>query len=196
MSCTFFVPRRFDSRYSILGRWLRHRLCDPRQAEAWYLIAVSMLALGFLLTQYLAWALLKSAILAEPGGTVAIAFWLFQIVGLGLCVGGCVVGFAPAITVTCSPMELHLQQGSKTLALSLEDILSAETISGLQFHRHYARYAATQAFVNQVHDEVLLIKTARWPVVLGLAPEDQKALQQHLNDHALPVFSARMAQVA
>ncbi|MFQ5571422.1 MAG: hypothetical protein ACE5G0_17225, partial [Rhodothermales bacterium] len=147
MRRTFSVPSRFHPAYSLLGRWMQRLLGDTRRAEALFIVALSMILLGLILAQYVAWMFLKPAIVAEPIGTVAMTFWGCQIGGVMVCVLTCVLGFRPALTVTTTEGGLHLHQGTHTLTLAYNDITSVEPISPLLFHRHYGRYAATQVFI-------------------------------------------------
>ncbi|NNF58181.1 MAG: hypothetical protein HKN04_08055, partial [Rhodothermaceae bacterium] len=64
-----------------------------------------------------------------------------------------------------------------------------ERITADACHRHWRRYAATQAFVNRLPDELLLLRTTSGPVVLGLAPDALDRLEAHLAEH-LEVESA------
>jgi hypothetical protein len=169
---------------------------DERQAEAAYLIAVSMLLLVLLLTQYLAWALLGPTMQADPAGSVTLLFWAAQGVGMILFVLLGVIGFKPAVTVTIEPAGLHLRQGERTCTVCYGDMDAAEPLSAVLFHRHYARYAATQVFVSQMPTTLLLIKTAQAPVVVGLRPEDHLALLHHLQAELTPAFDFPTARVA
>ena len=179
-----------------MGRGLRRFLGDARQAEAWFLITLSMLGLGLLLAQYFAWVWLQPAIQAAPGGPVAMAFWISQLSALVLGLGTCVVGFTPAITVTMTPEGLHLRRGRHERLLDYEAITSAESIPALLYHRHYGQYAATQAFVNRMTPRVLMLHTAEAPVALGLPPDDHDAVLHLLEEHLAPTFEAPIAQVA
>ncbi len=196
MHRTFHVPPRFHAAYSLLGRGLRRLLGDARQAEAWFLIALSMLGLGLLLAQYFAWVWLQSAILATPGGSVAAAFWLAQLGGLALCVTTCIIGFTPAVTVTMTPAGVHLRRGRHEHVLRYDAITSAESIPALLYHRHYGQYAATQAFINRMTPRVLLLHTPDAPVALGLLPDDHDAVRHLLEERLTPAFDVPIAQVA
>ncbi len=196
MHRTFKVRPRFHPAHSLLGRGLRRLLGDARRAEAWFLIALSMIALGLLLAQFFTWMWLKPAILAAPDGPVAVAFWVGQVGALALGLLTCVVGFTPAVTVTATPTGLHLRRGRHERALRYDAITSAESISALLYHRHYGKYAATQAFVNRMTPRVLLLHTAEAPVALGLLPEDHDALLHLLEERLALAFEASIVQVA
>jgi hypothetical protein len=169
---------------------------DRRQAEAMYLIVVSMLLLGLLLAQYLIWALLNPTILSDPAGPVALTFWGTQVGGFVLCGLLCFLGFKPAVSASIEPNGIHLRQGQCTASLTYDEIESVEPLSALLFHRHYARYAATQAFISRMPATLLLIRTPDDPVVVGLRPEDHTALLHHLNAEQAPVFDLPTARVA
>lgn len=196
MRRTFYVPRRFHPAYSLLGRWLQRRVGDVRQAEAFFLIILALLLLALLLAQYVAWVLLKPAILAAPTGTVALAFWGVQ---AGTFTGGllaCAVGFRPAVSVTVTASGLCLEQGRRMLTLALEEVEATTPISALRFHRHYARYAATHVFANRVTPEALLLQTAFGPVAVGLLPADHAALQTLLEARLALAFPLPARRVA
>jgi hypothetical protein len=70
-----------------------------------------------------------------------------------------------------------------------------DTVSATTYHRHYRRYAATAAFVGAPRDELLLFRTERGPVVVGLGDaEAQAALRTHVEtaeaDASTPVPQA------
>ena len=196
MHRTFHVPPRFHPAYSLLGRGLHRLVGDAQRAEAFFLVALSMLALGLLLAQYFAWMVLKPVILAAPAGPVAMAFWLGQVSTVALSLSTCVVGFAPALAVTLTPTHLHLRQGRHERVLPYDAIIATESISALTYHRHYRPYAATQAFVNRMTPEVLLLHTPEAPVALGLLPEDHDTVLHLLEDRLAPLFDAPVARVA
>ena len=196
MHRTFHVPARFHPASSLLGRGLRRLVGDARQAEALFLVALSMLALGLLLAQFFAWMWLKPAILAAPTGPVALAFWMSQVGALVLVLLTCVVGFAPAISITLNPTHLHLRRGRHECVLRYDAIRATESISALVYHRHYGQYAATQAFVNRMTPRVLLLHTQQAPVALGLLPEDHDTVRHLLEDRLTSTFEMPVAQVA
>lgn len=196
MNRTFYVPRRFHPAYSLLGRWLQRRLGDARRAEAVYLILLTGLLLALLLGNYLAWAVLEPAVTAAPTGPTAVAFWAAQIAGLGLCMLLGFVGYRPRVAVTVQDHALHLEQGARSLVLPFHTVTAVRTVSAGCFHRHYARYAATQVFVSRLPDEVLLFETGEAPVIVGLPPEDRATLLHLLENHLAPVLDVQTARVA
>lgn len=195
-SLTFLIPRTFAPSYAWLGRWIHHRTADPRRAEAYTIIVLGVLALGLLLANYLAWALLQDAILADPDGSVALGFWTVQVTALMVVLAGAIVGFKPPIRVVCDSQGLTITEHERTLHLPRTDIQSLDTISATLYHRHYRRYAQTQAFVNNMPETLLLLETITGPVVLGLAPEDRAACIAHVNRLDQTFFTSRSAKIA
>ena len=193
---TFHVPPRFHPAYSLLGRGLRRRTGDARRAEALFLIVLSTLLLGVLLAQYFAWVWLKPAIEAAPLGPTAVAFWMSQVGMLAACLFTCVLGFTPAIAVSLTPTGLHLRRGKHEHVLPYNTITSAESISALLYYQHYARYAATQVFVNRMTPRVLLLHTPEAPFALGLPPDDHDTLLHLLEERLAPPFEPSIARVA
>jgi hypothetical protein len=193
---TIHVPARFHPAHSLLGRWMQRRLGDARRAEALFLVALSMILLGMVLAQFMAWLWLQGAILADPTGPVAVTFWLGQVGGVLLCLCTCVVGFTPAVDVIVTATGLRLRRGAHERTLSYAEITSVESIAALRYYRHYGRYAATDAFINRLTPHVLLLHTPGGPVALGLPPKDHDALRRHLEERRATVFEAPVAHVA
>ncbi len=176
---------------------MRRLVRDRRQAEAYFVLALTALVLVWLVVQYGAWALVQPAPTEEPGGGLALTFWAVQIGSLAglLLVGAC--GLKPAATITCASDGLHIEQGRRALRLPYDAITSVERITALRFHRHERRYAATQLFAARVgRGDLLLLRTARGPVVLGLAPDDQDALCAHLERQARAPASSASPRLA
>ena len=175
---------------------MQRRLGDARRGEALFLVALSMIAIGLLLAQFLAWMWFQSAILADPTGPTAIAFWLSQVGALMLCLFTCVVGFTPTVVITMTPTALHLRRGKHERMLRYDEITSVASLSARRYYQHFGRYAATDAFVNRLTPEVLLLHTLDGPVGLGLPSEHHDAVRHHLEDHLAPPVERPVARVA
>ena len=179
---TFHAARCFAPSYSLLGRWLRHRTGDARRAEAHLIVVLTLLGIGVLLFPALAGSLgsgLGGGAYTLTGGAVLGLVLL----GSAVLLGG-VVGFKPALRVTCTPTVLQLRQGARTLTCSYADITHLAWISAVALHRHYGRYAGTQLFTGRVKTErrLLLLHTTEGPVVVGLPPDDLVTLFALLDD--------------
>ena len=196
MHRTFHVSTRFHPGYSLLGRGLRRVIGDARRAEAFYLVTLSLLALGLLLAQYFTWLWLQPAIIADPLGPVAVGFWLGQVGTLTLSLFVCLFGFTPAIELTITPRAVQLHRGAQERVLPYATITSVESISALLYHRHYARYAATGAYINRMTPQILILHTPEAPFALGLPPEDHTTVLHLLQDQLAPTYEAPIAQVA
>ncbi|MEP0547720.1 MAG: hypothetical protein ABJF88_12370 [Rhodothermales bacterium] len=177
MPLRFVTPPSFYPPASLLGRLAGRWAQDRRQAESFYFVAAALvLCVGSLLSQW-GWVAFGAI---GPGGTPEPWYFAVQIVG-GLLLGGvCLLGWKPAVTVEAHEGGLDVRQGTEALSLPYARIHAAERISADAYHRHWRRYAATRAFVNRLPAELLLLRTASGPLVLGLAPEDLDRLEAHL----------------
>lgn len=173
MSPTYHIPPCFHPGWSLLGYTLRRATGDRRRAEAFHLVILTGLALLLLLAHYLVWALAADSL-------SALARWSAEGGALAFVLMTCVWGRKPGATITCAANELHVEQGRRTMTLAYDEIEAVEVISSLRFHRHERRYTATRAFFDRLDENLLLLKTARGPVVVGLAPEDHAAFHAFL----------------
>lgn len=177
----FHTSRRFDPRYSALGRWLRHWTGDRRRADALHILIGTGLALATVATYFVTGTL-------HPGG-LSLEYGTALLGGLVLLGGLSLVGIRPPLAVVCrdDAEHLDLKQGPHTLTVPYDAIESVELIAALRFHRHERRYAATHVFIGRLGDEVLLLRTHRGPIVIGLdAADDQVALADHLETARAP----------
>ncbi len=171
--------RCFDPSYSLLGRAIRAWTGDRLRGEAFFIVVLTGLALFLLMSHYLGWALLKPVMANNPSWQML--FWAGQLASVVLWGGLGLVGFRPAVTVTCSPTTLTLEQGGRSRTVPLDEIEQVHTVSAMAYHRHYRRYAATEIFVSTLGEEVLLLRTSDGPVVVALPdPEDHETIRAHL----------------
>lgn len=177
---TFESPRSYHPSHSLLGRVLRWWTGDRLRGEAFFIVVLTGLTLVLLMAHYLGWALLGPLFEANP--MWATYFRLAQWVSVFLLGSIGLIGFRPAVQVTCHPERIHLSQGDQTRTLAHEAIEAIDTISARQYHRHYRRYATTDIFISHLPDQVLLVRTPQGPVVLALSdPEAQASLLDLLN---------------
>jgi len=194
---TYIIPGRFHVGYSILGRWLMRRGGDQRQASARFIVSLAGIVLTLVLAQYLAWALLGSKILADPGGREALWFWYGQL-GVGVAFYlACLLGYQPTIDISVSDRAVSIRRGRESIRLSYDDVVRVTEISALDFYRHYAKYQRTRSFVNRLADTVLLIHMTDGDVVLGLQQPGRAALMARITTHiSAPVSRPATVQVA
>jgi hypothetical protein len=193
------VPLRFDTPPSfyppasllgrLVGRWAR----DHRQAESFYFVAAALvLCVGSLLSQW-GWVAFGTS---GPDGLPEPWYFAVQIVG-GLLLGaGCLLGWKPAVAVAAHEDGLDIRRGTEAVSLHYDRIRAAERISADAYHRHWRRYAATRAFVNRSPAELLLLRTASGPLVLGLAPDDLDRLEVHLAERTEIPTAAPLVRAA
>ena len=180
MPRTFRSPRSYDPSYSPLGRLFRSWTGDRLRGEAFLIVTLTGLALALLMTHYLGWTLLKPVLADNPSWQVLFRAGQLASVAVLAAVG--LLGFRPAIRITCTAGGLELEQGTRSRTVSYDAVDEIEVVSATRYHRHYRRYAATQGFVGAVGDAVLLLRTLNGPVAIGLADADeQTALRTHLD---------------
>lgn len=186
------IPRSLHLPASPLGRGVRRWAHDARQAESLYFVALAlMLCLATLAGQW-GWIVYGTT----PDGAPSLTFFAIQVVG-GLVLGAtCFLGWRPRVVVTARDEILDVRQGDEALSLHHGRIAAVERITAEDYHRHWRRYAATRAFVNRLPDELLLLRTASGPVVLGLAAPDLDRLETHLADHLEVARPERLVRAA
>ena len=177
---TLEAPRTYRPSASLLGRAIQAWTNDRLRSEALYLVTMTGLTLLLLMAHYLGWALLSSTLSPTPAWERL--FWGVQVGSVLVLIGLGLVGFRPAVCVTCRPHAVTLQQGDQTRALSPPDIQDVRLISAQRYHRHHRHYAATQVFASAISEQVLCIRTGDGPVVVALPePAAQAALVDHLD---------------
>ncbi len=164
-------PPAWHPASSLLGRALRRRVADERRAESTYIVVVALVAVVLALAGQWGWMRWEASPLAYGLGLGAA--WL-------LAGAACLAGWRPRLHVRARAGRLEIRRGAEELVLPYGQIEAAERVSAEAYHRHWRRYAATRSFVNRLGDEVLLLRTARGPVVLGLARPDLLRLEAHL----------------
>lgn len=175
----FRSPRCYDPSHSLLGRAFRRWTRDRLRGEALFLVALTALALLLLMVHYLGWALLHSYFAEQPSRQAL--FWVGQLAMAGVWGGVGLLGFRPAVTATCTAKALRLEQGHRTRTIPYDAIEEASVIPAPRYHQHYRRYAVTSIFIGRLSDVVLLLRTERGPVVVGLpTAEAHDELKTHV----------------
>jgi len=182
---TFEAPWTYCPSASLLGRVVRAWTNDRLRGEALYLVAMTGLTIILLMAHYLGWALLSSTLSASEAWETV--FWQTQVGSVLVLVGLGLVGFRPTVRVTCQSDAVTLQQGDQTRTLSPSDVQDVRLISAQHYHRHYRRYAATEAFVSAIPEQVLCVRTDDGPVIVAHPEsEAQAALLDHFHALAAP----------
>jgi len=183
----FRIASRFNMAYSPLGKFIRKQTNDAYRAENLFILAAATLVIALMLANQFAWAFIREDVLANPQGDVAITYWLIQLSLIVTFLLGCVIGFKPAATVTCTNTSVNVQNGDLRFAIGYDEIQQVKVISADLYHRHYRRYQATMPIINASEGEYVLLVTAHHPVVLGLSKGDLEAFVQHVSLQRVPV---------
>lgn len=195
MTRTFRSARCYDPSYSLLGRALRRWTGDRLRGEALFLVALTGLALILLMAHYLGWALLQSYLAADASRQ--LLFWGGQLASVAVWSAVGLIGFRPGVTVTCTTRALQLEQDGHTRTVPYDSIEEASVISATRYHRHDRRYAATTVFVARLTDRVLLLRTERGAVAVGLTPAEAHAeLKAHIESSRTTLHETRVPSEA
>jgi hypothetical protein len=144
---------------------------DARRAEAHHVLALAAL---FLLP-------VAIHVVAEFV-TLPIRRWPLQGAIVLTILLTAAAGWQPRIRVYVADGRLVVRRRRDVWGISLDEIEAAETITFLRYHRHYRRYAVTRSFVGRPEEHVLLLRTPRGPVILGLNDRDRSTLLHHLEN--------------
>jgi hypothetical protein len=164
----------------LLGRLLRWATGDRLRGEATFILTLTGLGLLVLLAHYLGWALLQPVIERDNAQAWQMGFWFAQVASVLLLAAVGLIGFRPPVTAHVGDGQVSLRQGKRSLSLAANEIKEVSSISARLYHLHYRHYAATHGYVGTLEGDVLLLQTARGPVVVGLPEEDQSALAEAL----------------
>jgi hypothetical protein len=172
---TFTAPARFDARCSLLGRcWLRST-GDRQRAEGYYLISAVLLAAAYLVAGGLLWSL------AERGAMTALAVFGVQAACGALLFAGAFLGWRAPVRAACEGRRLVVRQGRREREVPYAEVTAAACVPAGRFHRHEARYAATDLYLGRVHETILVVRLRGGSVVaLGLPPGEQLGLLRHM----------------
>ncbi|GAB5521629.1 MAG: hypothetical protein RhofKO_38800 [Rhodothermales bacterium] len=177
------IAARWNPTYSLLGRWMRRRVADRWQAQAYTVLAASGLLVALIIASFLAWGVWGEVISADPEGPVALRFWWIQaaamIAGLVLTLAG----WSPAIKLTVDEAGLTVETPHVTHTMPHWTIERVAPISAVTYHRHYRRYAGTTPFVGALPSQLLLVESEAYCWVLGLDAEAQAAVLHALSRH-------------
>jgi hypothetical protein len=169
---SFHIPRRFSATRSILGRAIRRRISDPRQAASTFIVALVVLACFGAVLRIFARVMLRDAIHADPTGNVAALFVAAQTAAVLVFLLVGFVGFTEPIVVELSD-NIRIIRGTETLTID-RSAVGVREISRDLYHAHYQRYGATRSFVPSNRETQLLlieaygVRGADGPVILEL----------------------------
>ena len=190
---TLRAPARFNPGYSILGRALRKRMLDARQAGTCFLIVLSSLVLVLAAAQFLAWTYLEPAIAAAPRGNTALGFWTGQIAAVLLLFFTAVLGRAPSVRITLHNESMELCQGARTASVDFSEIMAVHSAGALSYHREHGPYADVQPFISGMPPSVLVVLTTRAVFGVGLPPPEHEYLLSVLREHSPKVCASEEA---
>lgn len=149
---------------------------DRLRAGARYIEVVTLGAVAWLLIDFAAWGLFAGRIEADPGSAVALLYFALQVLVplVGALTAG--IGFQPEVRIRLGGDRLSVERGDDRLELPADDILAAETMNAVEYHRGPRLLKSTRPYINSPVDRVLAITTPDGLVVLGVQAADLETL--------------------
>ena len=196
------IAARWDPTYSVMGRWVQHRVADRWQAQAYTILMASGLVVALVVASFLAWGIWGEAIAADPEGPVALRFWWVQAVTFVGALVLTLVGWSPSMEVTVDDASLTVATPQAAHTMPRWTIERVASISTTTYHRHYRRYAGTTLFVGALPAQLLVVESEAYCWVLGLdetahaavlealSVETEQLDEDHFDGHPAPLLVA------
>jgi hypothetical protein len=177
----------------MLGRLLELHTGDRLRAEALYLFVVTTGTALYLLTVFASWSLFGSRITADPDGRIAVLFWTAQVLvaAVGVLFGG--IGFRKRIRVRVDDNGIRIERGSERVDLPFDSVEEIEVMDGVSYHRRIRRLAVTRPYVNRPVPRILLIRSNRSIVALGLPETDLARMIRLFPENLRPAQPAEVS---
>ena len=176
---TYSAQARWCPSRSLLGRLFLHRIDNQRQAEAWYIIAISTIIVVVVMAQFMSWSLLVAEITANP--TMAMWYWAGQLaVGSLILIGG-FLGYCPQVSVVVTEYLLRVRQGKRLFEINLACLTGCRIVSALHYYRHWRQKGNVKHFMAHIPSDVLLIFYGQDCIAIGIDSDAHSALFVALN---------------
>lgn len=176
---TYSARARWCPRRSLLGRFFFHRVDNRRQAEAWYIIAISSIIVVAVIAQFIAWSLLAAEITANP--VVALWYWSVQIaVGSLILIGG-FLGYCPRVNVAVTEHLFRVRQGKRSFEIDRASLTGLRIVPALHYYRQWRRRVNVEHFMTHVPPDVLLIFYGKGCIAIGIDSDAHSDLLVALN---------------
>jgi hypothetical protein len=177
---TYSARARWCPSHSLLGRFFLHRVDNQRQAEAWYLIAISSAIVAVVIVQFISWSLLAAEITTNP--VMAMWYWSGQLaIGSLVFIGG-ILGYCPRVSVAVTENMFRVGQGKRSFETSLASLAGCQIVPALRYHRHWRRRGGVEHFMTHVPPDVLLIFYGQDCIAIGIDSDVHSDLLVALNE--------------
>jgi hypothetical protein len=131
---------------------------------------------------FIGWSWLHEDILADPVGSTAIKYYCAQTLLVVSLIAFGVIGYSKAIVIEWASGSLVLSRGKEEpVRVGTDEIEHFEIVSADDYHRYQARYAGVIPFINAVPKTILLIRTSKSILALGLCEADSSDLFTRLD---------------
>lgn len=163
----------------MLGCFFLHRVENRRQAEAWYIIAISSIIVAVVMVQFISWSLLAGEIAANS--VMAIWYWSGQLaIGSLILIGG-FLGYCPRVSVAVTENLFRVHQGKRSFEINLASLTGCRIVPALHYYRHWRRRGNVAHFMTHVPSDVLLIFYGQDCIAIGIDSDAHSDLLAALN---------------
>ncbi len=176
---TYTARARWCPSRSLLGRFFFHRVDNRRQAEAWYIIAISGIIVVAVIVQFITWSLLAAEITTNP--VIAMWYWSLQIAAGSLILIGGFLGYCPRISVGVSEHLFRVRQGKRSFEIDLASLTGLRIVPALHYYRQWRRRGNVEHFMTHVPPDVLLIFYGKGCIAIGIDSDAHSDLLVALN---------------
>ncbi len=176
---TYSARARWCPSRSLLGRFFFHRVDNRRQAEAWYIIAISSIIVVVVIVQFITWSLLAEEIAANS--VIAMWYWSVQIVVGSLILIGGFLGYCPRVSVVVKESLFRVRQGKRSFEIDLAYLADCRIVPALHYYRHWRRQGNVEHFMTHVPPDVLLIYYEQGCIAIGIDSDAHSDLLVALN---------------
>ena len=115
--------------------------------------------------QYLLWAGLSARITADPGGAVAVIFWVGQIAAVAGFLVVMLGGFSPAYTLRVGAGRLEISDGKTTQNVPWSEVEFLSIVESDLYQKHYRKFRQTKMIGVISAREVALLQLKKRPYV-------------------------------
>lgn len=150
---------------------------DVRQAEAWYLIAISSVVAAAIILQFMIWSLWHEEITNHP--QTAIWYWRVQLGIAVLIVAGGFIGYCPGVRVVFTGSSIRVAQGRRRVELDIDSVIDHSVIPALQYYRKWNGHV--ENYMTHIPKDVLLVHGEQEAIAIGVDPHAHALLAAALN---------------
>ncbi len=150
---------------------------DARQAEAWYLIAISSVVAAAIILQFMIWSLWHEEITNHS--QTATWYWWVQLGTAVLIVAGGFIGYCPGVRVVFTGSSIRVSQGIRSVELDMDSVIDYSVIPALRYYRKWD--GRVESYMTHIPEDVLLVHGEQEAIAIGVDSHAHALLVAALN---------------